>query len=78
MSWTVYLRRSFVIVPASAKTKAGFYMDVEPVRAAASNDIAAIAEAITYIIDLGIRVIETPTRASYGEAVVQKYANVKS
>ena len=78
MSWTVFLRRGLVIVASAAKTRAGFYMDVEPVRVAESNDLESIGRAVKFVIDRGEVIVDTPTRASMPPAVVLKYAGVKT
>jgi hypothetical protein len=74
----LYLRNGIVYLPTVARTDAGFYMDVEPVRVVKFDDRKGLQSAIVEAMSRGNSVIPAPTRAAFPKAVVLKHANVKS
>jgi hypothetical protein len=78
MLWKLYLRNGIAYVPTVAKTDAGFYLDVEPVRSVSASDSIALQNAIKQSIDLGNLIRPTPTRAAFPKPVVLAHAKVGS
>lgn len=78
MFWHLYLRKGSVYLPTVARTEAGFYMNIEPVRVVPVSDSEAFENAVKEMMAKGNPAIPTPARASYPKPVVLKYAQVKS
>lgn len=74
----VYLCGKRVIVPTSARTRAGFYLEIEPVRVAEADDASAIREIILLALETGNPSIATPPRDKFPKPVVLKHAKVRS
>ena len=49
--WVVFLLNDQVLVPTMAKTKAGFYMGIEPVEVASTRDRVAVEQAIVRAVE---------------------------
>lgn len=78
MLWQLYLRRNTTYVPTVARTEAGYYIDIEPVRVVSAKDSNALQRAIEQAMTEGNPNIPAPTRAAFPKPVVLKYAKVKS
>ena len=76
--WHVYLRNGMVYIPVVAKTDAGFYMDINPVKVFGKSSRRDIFEAIFAMISKGNPRVATPVRDEYPKPVMLKPANVKS
>jgi hypothetical protein len=74
-----FIRSGVAYIPVSAKTEAGFHMDIEPVEVAPVSDSQAFARAIMQTIARGNPRIPTPTRATgFPKPDIHKYAKLKS
>jgi hypothetical protein len=78
MLWQLYIRNGMVYVPTVAKTEAGFYMDIDPVRAVPATEPDTLRAAIIEAISNGNPVVPTPTRAAFPKPVILRHAGVKS
>ena len=78
MLWEIYLKKDTVYLPTVAKTDAGIYSDIEPVKVVQVWDTDAFVAAIKETMARGNPIIPTPKRDAWPEPVVLKYANVKS
>ena len=78
MHWGLFVRRDVAYIPTSARTEAGFYLDVEPVGMAEINDTQRFREVLKAALSRGNPKIATPKREDYGKSPVLKYAKVKS
>src|SRR5271169_626713 len=77
--WLVFLLKEQALVPTMAKTKAGFYMGIEPVEAVGSHDHAALEQAIIRVVQRGNPSVPTPPGgAKFPKSVLLKYAKLKS
>ena len=73
-----YVRNGRAYIPLTAKTQAGFYIDMEPVEIVSVSDGDALELALHNAVLRGNPVVPTPTRGSFPRPVVLKYAKVKS
>src|SRR5262245_51128437 len=78
MLWHLYLRRGTVYVPMVARTQAGFYMEIEPVRSIPASNREALQSAIKDAISSGNASSPTPTRASFPKPVLLNSTKTKS
>lgn len=76
--WHVYVRKGTAFVPNVAQTKAGFFLDVEPVRVARLDDPQSLASAIEQAMTAGNPRVPTPTRAAFPKPVILKPAGAKN
>lgn len=77
--WLLILRKGRVFVPTMARTKAGFYMGIEPIAVVDAHDQAAVEQAIIKTVKRGNPAVPTPSRADYSKkSALLKRANVKS
>lgn len=77
--WLVILRKGHAFVPTMAKTKAGFYMGIEPIEVVDAHDQVALEQAIIRTVKRGNPSVPTPSRDVYSrESALLKYAKVKS
>jgi hypothetical protein len=76
--WHVYVRKGTAFVPDVARTEAGFFLDVEPVRVAKLSDLQSLATAIEQAMATGNLRVPTPTRAAFPKPVILKPAGVKN
>jgi hypothetical protein len=76
--WLIFVFREQVFVPTTARTKAGFYLGIEPVEVVAARDRAAVEQALMRVISRGNPSIPTPVRATFPKNPLLKYAKVKS
>lgn len=72
------LRKGKAFIPTMAQTEAGFYVGIEPVEVVDVSDRLGVEDAMLRAINRGNPVIPTPTRDSFPEPVLLKYANMKS
>jgi hypothetical protein len=70
--------KGLVVIPTSAKTTAGFWMNVEPVEVVPIDRRGQIADAIRRIALAPVRTIPTPPRNGFPEPVVLKHGKVRS
>jgi hypothetical protein len=78
-SWLISLFKEQVFIPTMARTKAGFYMGIEPVEVVDVRDPAALEQAIIRIVKRGNPSVPTPPGgAKFPKSVLLKYAKVKS
>lgn len=78
MHWGLFVRNNVAYIPTSAKTEAGFYLEIEPVEMAKIEDSANFREALKAALSRGNPIVATPKREDYGKPPVMKYAKVKS
>jgi hypothetical protein len=76
--WHVYVRKGMAFVPDVARTKAGFFLDIEPVRVIQVSDLHSLASAIEQAMVAGNPLVPTPTRAAFPKPVILKPAGVKN
>ena len=76
--WVIFIFKEQVFVPTMARTKAGFYMGIEPVEVVDVRDHAAVEQALMRAISRGNPSIPTPVRATFPKNPLLKYAKVKS
>lgn len=77
--WIVFLFREQVLVPTMARTKAGYYMGVEPVEVVEAHNQQAIVEAIIRTVIRGNPSVPTPPGgAEFPKSPLLKYAKIKS
>jgi hypothetical protein len=77
--WLVFLLKGQVLVPTMAKTKAGFYMGIEPVEVVAPPDQTALEQAIIRVVKRGNPSVPTPPGgANFPKSPLLKYAKMKS
>ena len=74
----IYLRKGTVYLPTVARVEAGYYLDIEPVRAISASDSAGLKDAIVEAICKENQTVPTPSRAAFPKAVLLNYAKVKS
>lgn len=77
-AFQIYLRKGVVFVPTVARTEAGYYMGIEPLRVVPVDDSAAVQAAIKDAMSAGNPIVPTPTRANFPESNLLKYAKVRS
>ena len=78
MHWGLFLRQGIAFIPTSAKTEAGFYLDIEPVEIAEIVDTLSFREALKSALLRGNPKVPTPRREDYGKPPIIKYAKVRS
>jgi hypothetical protein len=76
--WVIFVFKEQVFVPTMARTKAGFYMGIEPVEVVDARDHAAVEQALMRAISRGNPSIPTPVRATFPKNPLLKYAKLKS
>lgn len=76
--WHVYVRKGIALIPNVARTDAGFFLDVDPVRVVGLNEPQALAAAIEQAMAAGNPQVPTPTRAAFPTPVILKPARVKT
>ena len=76
--WNVYVCVGRAFIPDVAKTEAGFFLDVEPVRTVELGDLPALAAALDQAMANGNPLVQTPARSSFPKPVVLKLAGVKN
>jgi hypothetical protein len=76
--WHVYVRKGTAFVPDVARTEAGFFLDVEPVRVARLDDLGVLASALEEVMAAGNPRVPTPTRAAFPKPVIVRPAGVKN
>src|SRR5215470_4437016 len=76
--WALFVRQEMAYIPTSAKTEAGFYLEIEPVETAKIADTVKFREALKAALSRGNPRVATPRREDYGKPAVMKYAKVKS
>jgi hypothetical protein len=72
------LRRGQAFIPTMARTEAGFYMGIEPVEVVEVSDWKGVEDALLRAVSRGNPTVPTPTRNTFPEPVLLKYAKVKS
>jgi hypothetical protein len=77
--WLVFLLKDRALVPTMARTKAGFYMGIEPVEVVDPDDPGALEQAIMRTVKRGNPSVPTPPGgAKFPKSVLLKYAKMKS
>lgn len=77
--WLVFLFRERVLVPTMAKTKAGYYIGIEPVEVVDSHNQQAIEQAVIRTVKRGNPSVPTPPGgAKFPKSPLLKYAKMKS
>lgn len=77
--WLVFLFREQILVPTIAKTKAGYYMGIEPIEVVDSHDHQAIEQAIIRTVKRGNPSVPTPPGGTkFPKSPLLKYAKMKS
>ncbi len=65
-------------VPNVAKTEAGYFLGVDPVRIAKLNDVAALTVIIAQAMASGNPQVPTPNRIAFSKPVILKPAGAKN
>jgi hypothetical protein len=73
-----YVRNGTAYLPLTARTQAGFYLQIEPVEVAAIEDSLQFASALRSVIARGNPVVPTPPRNAFPKPVILRYAKVRS
>lgn len=76
--WHVYVRKGKAFIPDVARTEAGYFLDVEPVRVANLDDLQSLASSISQAMAAGNPQVPTPTRAAFPKPVILKPAGVRN
>jgi hypothetical protein len=77
--WLIFLFEEKVLIPTMARTKAGFYMGIEPVEVVDAFDPAALEQAVIRVVKRGNPAVPTPAGgAKFPKSVLLKYARIKS
>jgi len=77
--WLVFLFRKQILIPTMARTKAGYYMGIEPVEVADLHNQEAIESAILRIVKKGNPVVPTPQGGTkFPKSPLLKYTKMKS
>lgn len=76
--WHVYYRSRQFLVPVVAQTKAGFFLDIEPVLTVQFGDVDDLEKALVFVIAAGNPKTETPSRGSFPRPAVLGPARVKT
>jgi hypothetical protein len=78
-SWIVFLFREQILIPTMTRTKAGYYMSIEPVEVVDSHNHQAVEEAIIRIVKRGNPSVPTPPGGTkFPNSPLLKYAKMKS
>jgi hypothetical protein len=76
--WLIFLLKEQIFIPTMAKTKAGFYIGIEPVDVVDARDRAALEQAIIRVVKRGNPTVPTPQGgANFPKSVLLKYAKMK-
>lgn len=78
MKWAFYLRSGVAFIPTTAKTQAGFYIDVEPVEVVPVTERTSLERALLRTIQRGNPIVPTPARATFPAPVVLAHAKMRS
>jgi hypothetical protein len=76
--WHIYMRKGICFIPFVAKTKAGFYLDIDPVKVVKLDDLQLLTLAIEQAMAAGNPIIPTPSRSKFPKPVILKPAGVKN
>ncbi len=77
--WLIFLFKKQVFVPTMARTKAGFYMGIEPVEVVEAHDRAVLEQAIIRAVKRGNPSVPTPPGGTkFPKSPLLKYAKMKS
>ena len=77
--WLVFLFKEQILVPTMARTKAGYYMGIEPVEVVDSHNQEAIEQAIIRSVKRGNPSVPTPSGGvEFPKSPLLKYAKMKS
>lgn len=71
-------RTGTVLVPRTAKTEAGYWLDVEPVKRASVDDPASISHVLREAIEHEELIVASPTRAMFPKPVVLAHSTARS
>ena len=78
MLCNLYIRNGIVYVPTVAKTEAGFYLDIDPVRTVPIGESNRLQAAIAAAMSAGNLAIPTPSYGAFPKPVILKHAAVRS
>ncbi len=78
MHWGLFVRGRVAYIPTSAKTEAGFYLEIEPIEVTEVDDNEKFKKALKVSLLRGNPSVATPRREDYGKPPLLKYAKVKS
>ncbi|MDH0863147.1 hypothetical protein [Mitsuaria sp. GD03876] len=76
--FNLYVRDGVAYLPVTARTTAGYYLDVDPVVTLDPPDAASLEAALRRVMTAGNPERPTPSRASFPAPVVLAPAGVKS
>jgi hypothetical protein len=77
--WVIFLFKKQAFIPTMARTKAGFYMGIEPVEVVDARDPDALEQAMIRVVKRGNPSVPTPPGgAKFPKSVLLKYAKIKS
>lgn len=74
----LYLRKSVVYIPTMAKAPSGTYREIDPVSVTPVSETEALRKALKEVIGRGNPTLERYSPADQSQAVVLKYAAVKT
>lgn len=80
MCWNVYVLGDKLIIPTSAKTTAGFYLEIDPVFSASKDDESGSSTAIASALARGNPALPTPDwkRGNKAVPVVLRHGGVNT
>lgn len=78
MYCSFYLRKGTAFVPTMAKTKAGYWMGIEPVDVRKVETADALKGLLLAVIERGNPRVPTPTRDDFPRPVMERYYGLKS
>jgi hypothetical protein len=78
LMWHVYVGKGTAFIPNVAKIEAGFFLDVDPVRIARLDDVAALTLTIARAMASGNPQVPTPNRVTFSKPVILKPAGGKN
>jgi len=73
-----YVRKGVAFVPTMAKTKAGYWLGVEPVDVQTVDTVSALQKLLLAAIARGNPIVPTPTRANFPRQVMERHCGMKS
>jgi hypothetical protein len=78
MYCSFYLRKDTAFVPTTARTEAGYWMDIEPVDVRKVENPETLRSMLVAAINRGNPVVRTPTRDNFPRPIMERYCGLKS
>jgi hypothetical protein len=76
--WSFYVRKRVAYISHTAKTAAGFFVNVEPTHVVAVSDTEELTCALRNVLSHGNPSVPTPAQSEYVKPFVLAHAKVKS